>query len=1177
MSDKHDLGHIFQRIVSANVRENMQTSREQPRSAVKRQSYGIFKDATVVEVAPEKSDEKPGTVIDIGDCKVDTGRSEVEVMWDKDESKSSHRILDLKYVRGGVFYYYYAHLPALGRDSQGYFAVNFVFANQFTTKIQVDIWRNIQQVKKDIFKPSLYLIFANHTDVDKKEEKGDNNDNMILMEEVLDFAKKTKLPCHVVGQRVLFHSGSTNDVFIHYKTEKNTVEELAKKGFRKFERGDMDEENEEDEIHYFIRMAEYVSKEPVLPVVISLRNGGMTREVMTSTAKSKIPIIRLKKQSLDVSVLTHQKLDYGSVQMTEHITDIKNPSSIKTSKPRDYTLGKYDGEDDPDEIAVISEIQLDFRDTLDALVCCLLIGVSMETGSIKDKIFGSYTKMYANALSMYLLKEGKWRIPKENIKTSFGCRSLEYIYEEDMTSEIKNGLWSYLKSMTNMAYKAPDFREKKEDDSEDEYEVSEVGNTDEDNKITSKIAKAKRFFKKDKPKKKRRTLKLKVSTSELYGLILYALLKKQYQAGARQLIETGCIRIRYILIGCVILEDEVSHWSTNSFQKEQLQRFKRAITQRAIRITSCIYEADKKKKDVSTKIRENKLHNSDKDSEKKEEQELGDHINHAGRLLVNHGYIEDAIKTQNKTFLDNSTVKNILNEMWYGTEKLDIQTSVCFFGLAVVHMIVLPLLMISMEAGPLIWFYKKYKLPFMKVFMQMLGFVTLNIAYAYMLLFDYSDDGITNTDYFIIVWMVSFFVDETKQLVVSMIRTKWKSYASDCWNLLDWLSIIVYASGMLLKLCQGPRCRDASKVLLVAAFIFLSIRILNLFCMSAMLGPKLVMIRKMARDTVSFMIIMAVIMMCYNISFHALLYPNSEFSWLQIEKIIQNGFWMLFGELNLDSDTLSEPHCTFNRTVYESTDMQRCPAQLGVYLTPYLKALYGLIAVILLLNLLIAMYSDTFQKVHQESEFYWAQIQTDFLEEYSLKTVFPVHLQLLVLPATIIHAILWFICPHLCGKLYKRCRGLQDSGIGNKVTLNYRPMFERVFLYNSNFDLKLKTTKEAEGNGALRAKGEIDISENDRITMLQRQMDTNSTKQDKQNEKNDKRNDKIMGNQHHMDKMLKEIKTMMLQRQMDTNSKKQDTQNEKNDKRNNKLSKSSKTLENLEDLTEDEDDDHHFG
>lgn len=36
-------------------------------------------------------------------------------MWFKDRSKSSHRILDLKYLSGGAFFYYYDHLPALGR------------------------------------------------------------------------------------------------------------------------------------------------------------------------------------------------------------------------------------------------------------------------------------------------------------------------------------------------------------------------------------------------------------------------------------------------------------------------------------------------------------------------------------------------------------------------------------------------------------------------------------------------------------------------------------------------------------------------------------------------------------------------------------------------------------------------------------------------------------------------------------------------------------------------------------------------------------------------------------------------------------------------------------------------------------------------------------------------------
>ncbi|XP_071147662.1 uncharacterized protein [Mytilus edulis] len=1143
MSNEHDLSHKFQRIVVPNMRENIEFSRDKSKSSL-RQSHGIFEGATVVKVS-EENEVKEGTVTAIVDCKIDIGRSEVEVEWN-DDTITAKQILELTYDCGGTYFYYNDHLPLLGRDSRGYFEINFDFDGGTTKKIQIAIWRTIQQERKLTFKPSLYLIFANHPELDKKD------DEMTFLDEVIDFAKKTKLPCHVVGQRVMFHSGSTHSVFIHHSTEKNTVEELIKKkGFRKFERGDIDDEDE-DEIHYFIRMAEYVMGEVVLPVIISLRNGGMTTDVMTSAAESHIPIIRLKKHSLDVSVLTPISSDDCSVQMKEHRTDIKNPWSVKKSKPRDYELGKYDGENDPDEIALISEIQSDFRDNLDALVCCLIIGVSMEEESMEKKIYGSYTDVYPNALSMYLLKEGKWGIPKEHIKKSFSHKSIEYIYEEDMTSEIKDGLWSYLKSRTRMAYKTPDFRDSDSEASDSENDEEER-HSDADNPRRSRLVN--RRFNKADPNLKGRNIKLNVSVSQLYGLILFALLQKQYWSGAKQLIETGCIRIHHILIGCVILEDAVNNWRTNLFLKEKLQRFKSAFTQRAIRITSCINEADKKKKDISRKRKEKKIQDHGNDSENEEEKELGEYINHAGRLLLNHGYIEDAIKTQNKTFLDNNTVKNILNEMWYGTEKLDSRTILCFIGLAVVHLIVLPLLMINMEARPLLWFYKKYKLPFMKVFMHMLGFLALLTAYAYMLLFDYSDDGITYTDYFIIAWMTSFFVDETKQHIVSIIRRKWKSYASDWWNRLDWLSMIVYASGMLLKLWQGFQFRNASKILLVAAFILLSIRILNLCCMSAILGPKLVMIRKMFRDTFSFMIIMTVIMMCYNISFYALLYPNSEFSWSQMEKIIQNGYWMLFGELNLDGDTLSEPHCTFNRTLYENTDIQRCPEQIGVYITPYLKALYGLIAVILLLNLLIAMYSDTFQNVQQESEFYWSQLQTDFLEEYSIKTIFPIHLQLLIIPAIIIHALLWFCCPYLCGKLYRKCRRddiyytMWDE-FGEEATLNHRPMFVRVFLYNTNFDLKLKTTKEAEGNGALKAKGEIDLMEVDRFTMLQRQMENNSMKQDKQNDTNDKRIQKIIGGLQNMDKKMNVMKKL--------------------------LTKIAKSTTNYDDITDEEEDENVF-
>jgi hypothetical protein len=52
---------------------------------------------------------------------------------------------------------------------------------------------------------------------------------------------------------------------------------------------------------------------------------------------------------------------------------------------------------------------------------------------------------------------------------------------------------------------------------------------------------------------------------------------------------------------------------------------------------------------------------------------------------------------------------------------------------------------------------------------------------------------------------------------------------------------------------------------------------------------------------------------------------------------------------------VNEPDCTFNKTIYSSGEVERCPSELGKTLAPYLKAVYALLASILPLNA-IAIY-----------------------------------------------------------------------------------------------------------------------------------------------------------------------------------------------------------------------------
>lgn len=53
---------------------------------------------------------------------------------------------------------------------------------------------------------------------------------------------------------------------------------------------------------------------------------------------------------------------------------------------------------------------------------------------------------------------------------------------------------------------------------------------------------------------------------------------------------------------------------------------------------------------------------------------------------------------------------------------------------------------------------------------------------------------------------------------------------------------------MLLRAGEGSACLTTSKCLLVAVFMLLCIRLMNICCMTQFLGPKLVIIRKMVRQ-----------------------------------------------------------------------------------------------------------------------------------------------------------------------------------------------------------------------------------------------------------------------------------------------------------------------------------------
>ncbi|CAG2202719.1 MIB [Mytilus edulis] len=182
MVDEHNVNHIFSRIQSEDSK-----GKELPtRFDVKLTGYafacGILENA---EVSLRKDNRKRGVVLAIRDDVVD-------VQWLPNHKGSRHNILELQCEVAEARQFYPDHLPILGKDTLGHVDVDFNH-NNITEKIQVNIRHRSQK------------------------------DKCLLMDEVFEYSKKTKLPCHIIGKKVLFLHGSSRVVCIHHTTSNHTI------------------------------------------------------------------------------------------------------------------------------------------------------------------------------------------------------------------------------------------------------------------------------------------------------------------------------------------------------------------------------------------------------------------------------------------------------------------------------------------------------------------------------------------------------------------------------------------------------------------------------------------------------------------------------------------------------------------------------------------------------------------------------------------------------------------------------------------------------------------------------------------------------------------------------------------------------------------------------------------
>uniref|UniRef100_A0A8C5GTV7 Transient receptor potential cation channel, subfamily M, member 1b n=1 Tax=Gouania willdenowi TaxID=441366 RepID=A0A8C5GTV7_GOUWI len=210
------------------------------------------------------------------------------------------------------------------------------------------------------------------------------------------------------------------------------------------------------------------------------------------------------------------------------------------------------------------------------------------------------------------------------------------------------------------------------------------------------------------------------------------------------------------------------------------------------------------------------------------------------------------------------------------------------------------------------------------------------------------------------------------------------------------------------------------RVIYCIDIIFWYIRVLDIFGVNKYLGPYVMMIGKMMIDMMYFVVIMLVVLMSFGVARQAILHPDEEPTWRLARNIFYMPYWMIYGEVFADSIDLFFLSVFFfcqgegNSKPYDGKKLPPCIP--GAWLTPAIMACYLLVANILLVNLLIAVFNNTFFEVKSISNQVWK------FQRYQLIMTF--HDRPLLPPPLIIFSHLYI----LFNRLFKRCAKKKQEG-----------------------------------------------------------------------------------------------------------------------------------------------------
>uniref|UniRef100_A0A8R1U0B4 TRPM SLOG domain-containing protein n=1 Tax=Onchocerca volvulus TaxID=6282 RepID=A0A8R1U0B4_ONCVO len=254
-------------------------------------------------------------------------------------------------------------------------------------------------------------------------------------------------------------------------------------------------------------------------------------------------------------------------------------------------------------------------------------------------------------------------------------------------------------------------------------------------------------------------------------------------------------------------------------------------------------------------------------------------------------------------------------------------------------------------------------------------FIFLGV-YTYVILIEFPVKP-TEVEWFLFAYVVALVMEHFRKLLVqeaSTICEKIRVYFDRCWNYLTWLAIITFFIGFAFR-CNQPTRHSYGRVILSCNIVFWYIKLLDFMGVHPRLGPYIQMTGKMIVNMMYILALLLVTLMSFGISRQAITNPHEKWQWVLIRNIFYKPYFMLYGEVYAGEIDIC------------GDEGINCVP--GGWIPPILMTIFLLVANILLINMLIAIFNNIFNETNAIAQQVWLFQRYEQVMEYENTPFFP--------------------------------------------------------------------------------------------------------------------------------------------------------------------------------------------